>query len=81
MRMRIRVLIVLTSALTICTTQAEAGWTCTARGLVDYSFDGGGCATIHLSGYSYGDCYPVSIKGNTAIGKTGNGTPFTCRKK
>ena len=67
--------------LTLSAAQAQAGWTCSAKGLVDYKFDGGGCATIHLKPYPYGNCYDVSIKGNVATGVTSDGTPFTCRKK
>jgi hypothetical protein len=63
------------------TAQAGAGWSCSAKGLLDYSFDGGGCATIHLTGYAYGNCYPVTVKGNVASGVTSDGTPFKCRKK
>lgn len=79
--MRIKTFAVLVIATIGTSTQAQAGWSCSARGLVDYSFDGTGCATIHLTGYQSGNCYPVNIKGNTATGVTSNGTPFTCRKK
>jgi hypothetical protein len=67
--------------VTATSIQAQASWSCSAKGIVDYSFDGTGCATIHLTGYPYGNCYPVTMKGNVANGVTTNGTPFTCRKK
>lgn len=60
---------------------ANAAWRCSARGIVDYSYDGGGSATIHLKGYSSGNSYPVNKKGRRATGVMTNGTPFTCTEQ
>jgi hypothetical protein len=79
--MRMLAVAIVAYAIIISSAQAQAGWSCSAKGLVDYSYDGTGCATIHLSGYSYGNCYPVTLKGKLASGVTTNGTPFICRKK
>ena len=54
-------------------------WKCSANGLVNGSYDGGGTAYVHLSGFPSGGHYPVNKKGKTASGVTANGTPFTCK--
>lgn len=55
-------------------------WTCTAPTLVNFSYDGGEAAYIHLATYAYGGHYPVTKNkaGTVATGVTANGTKFTC---
>lgn len=55
-------------------------WTCTAPRLAEFDYRGGKTATIRLEQYSRGGEYLVtkSADGNTATGKTGDGTTFVC---
>lgn len=56
-------------------------WVCTAEKLKSYSYRGGKTATIHLSPYSKGGTYKVTVVSDTeVVGETKDGTPFTCTK-
>jgi hypothetical protein len=60
---------------------ASGTWKCSAKNLVNASYDGGGSAYIHLAPYGRGNNYPVTKRGrNKVVGKTSNGTPFVCRR-
>ena len=58
-------------------------WKCSAKSLVGYSYSGGSQANIHLSAYSKGGNYPVTLNSDNTIatGKTADNTPFTCTKQ
>jgi hypothetical protein len=78
------VLFALAAALGACaSTGVGDAWACSASGLVNSHYIGGGTALIHLQGFSSGGNYPVtkSADGNVAKGTTGNGTEFQCVKK
>jgi hypothetical protein len=55
-------------------------WTCSAPNLVNFSYDGGDSAYIHLTPYASGGTYPVTKTkaGTQATGVTANGTKFVC---
>jgi hypothetical protein len=72
-------LAVVTAAATAPAAAQGGTWKCSAPGLVSASYQGGGSAYIHLSGFSSGGTYPVTRKGKVATGVTANGTRFTCR--
>lgn len=59
---------------------AAATWTCTAPGLLGFQYSGGGSAYIHLAPFQTGGTYAVTLAkdGKSAVGKTANGTRFTC---
>ena len=71
------------SAVVIALTPggAHAAWTCTAKGLVSATYDGGTSAYVHLEGFNRGNSYAVTKNGKVATGTTKNGTKFTCRQK
>lgn len=62
-------------------TANENVWKCSAENLYDFSYNGGSYANIHLSGYSSGGDYEVSLNATKTVGNgtTGDGTPFTCK--
>ncbi|WP_271088043.1 hypothetical protein [Hoeflea poritis] len=64
----------------IMATPAEAAsWKCTAKKLKNASYRGGRTAMIHLSPYKSGGRYPVTkVSDKKVVGKTKDGTPFTC---
>lgn len=73
---------ILCAAAALCASPVLAQdkkWTCSAPGMVSGSYDGGSHAYIHLSGFKSGGRYKVAVSGNTASGKTANGTRFTCK--
>lgn len=60
----------------------DSSWECTAKGLVNSHYTGSSHAMIHLSGYSSGGSYQVTLneQKTVASGTTKDGTPFTCKK-
>lgn len=79
--------LVITLLLSGCMTNGGTkdvdNWTCDAKGIVNYRYDGSDYAYIHLSGYTKGNRYKVtkSADGNYSEGKTGDGTRFSCLYK
>ena len=67
-------------ALSACATGDGQRWTCTAPKLVNAQYVGGPTAMVHLSGYAYGNSYPVTKNATAteARGSTSDGTPFVC---
>jgi len=63
--------------------KSTSAWNCSAKSLVDSSYNGGSYANIHLSAYSSGGDYKVKLNSSKTIasGKTADGTLFTCSKK
>ncbi|MBX9647841.1 MAG: hypothetical protein K2X57_12380 [Xanthobacteraceae bacterium] len=75
-------ILLLPALLVLLTSNAKAeGWACSAPGIVEGSYDGGGMAYIHLQGFPDGKPYAVVKKGKTATGTTSNGTKFVCAQK
>ena len=71
-------------ALIACVSPVSGeAWACSASGLLNSHYTGGGTALIHLQGFNSGCNYPVtkSADGNVAMGTTANGTAFQCVKK
>jgi len=70
-------------ATAVSSTPASAAkWECSAKKLKNYSYRGGKKAMIHLSPYSSGGRYTVTKVSDTkVVGKTKDGTSFTCVKK
>ena len=64
------------------TVDAGNGWKCTADKIKNAKYDGGSRAYIHLDPYGRGDKYRVTLNAakTEASGKTGNDTPFVCKK-
>ena len=64
------------------TVDAGNGWICTADKILNAKYDGGKRAYIHLDPYSKGERYRVTLNASKteATGKTGNNTPFVCKK-
>mgnify|MGYP001828225704 CR=1 FL=1 len=64
------------------TVDAGNGWKCTADKILNAKYDGGSRAYIHLDPYGRGDRYRVTLNSakTEATGKTGNNTPFVCKK-
>lgn len=73
--------VTLVADLIVLCNSAHAGtWTCSAKNMITGAYDGGERAYIHLSPYGRGNNYPVTKRGKkTVIGRTSNGTPFTCK--
>ena len=64
------------------TPASAAKWECSAKNLKNFSYRGGKKAMIHLSPYSSGGRYTVTEVSETkVVGKTKDGTSFTCVKK
>lgn len=84
--MRILKLMLVTLAVVFAsgcaTSGADAGWTCSAQGLVNSYYTGSDTAMIHLQAYSSGGSYQVkkNAQGNEATGTTADGTSFKCVK-
>ncbi len=61
------------------TSSEAASWKCTAKKLKNASYRGGKTAMIHLSPYKSGGRYPVTkVSDKKVVGKTKDGTSFTC---
>jgi hypothetical protein len=66
-----------------CATGGDnAAWKCSAKGLVNSSYNDSNMAMIHLQGYGGGNNYKVekNAAGTEAKGVTADGTPFTCTR-
>ena len=72
--------VVAVASAAVAQTAKPKTWTCTAPTLVNFSYDGGETAYIHLQTFSSGGHYPVTRNkaGTQATGVTANGTKFVC---
>ena len=73
---------IFTQTATAGTVDAGNGWTCTADKIKEARYKGGKRAYIHLDPYGRGDNYRVTLNSTKteATGKTGDDTPFVCKK-
>lgn len=64
------------------TAMAQTGkWSCVAKGIKDFNYDGGERAMILIKPFTSPGRYKVTKVSETEVkGKTGNGTPFTCTR-
>ena len=66
-----------------CASTGEGSkWACSAQGLVNSNYSGGGYAMVQLQGFASGGSYKVAKNSaaTEAKGVTANGTPFLCKK-